>query len=395
MMLGFLLARNGISVTVLEKHRDFLRDFRGDTLHPSTLRALDDIGLCEQLLDLPHTKAFKVTARIGGQEIVPADFSHMDPRYNFIAFMPQWDFLNFISTQAKRFENFDLRMDTEAIGLVHEDGKVAGVRYQTGERVGEVRARLTIACDGRDSQLRDMAGLVPKKLGAPMDVLWFSLPHKDGDGIEPWGQFGRGGIFIALYRGDYWQCALVISKGGFEKLKDRGLDAMRTQISHLSPFDAERTGEITGWDDVHLLSVTVDRLEKWYQSGLLFIGDAAHAMSPVGGVGINLAIQDAIATANILTPAFQHGTPDDDALAQVQKRRMWPAKVTQWMQVQAQERIIRTALAADQPLKVPWLLRLFSIFSILRRIPAYAIGMGIRPERIETFEAVRSDTGDD
>ncbi len=314
MMLGFLLARADIDVTVLEKHADFLRDFRGDTIHPSTMELLAELGLLDHFLERPHSKAVTLSARIGSDEITVADFSHLPTRCRFIAFMPQWEFLDFLSHHARIYPSFHLLVRTEATGTITEAGTVRGVRAQGPDGELTIRANLVVAADGRHSTLRDEGGFKISDLGAPMDVLWLRLPRKPTDRANPLGTAGAGRLFIAIDRGDYWQCAYLVPKGGFDSLKAAGLQAFRTAIAELAPAFADRVHEIATWNDVKLLTVTVNRVREWFRPGLLLIGDAAHAMSPVGGVGINLAIQDAVATANILAPYLRNGPPGPELL---------------------------------------------------------------------------------
>ncbi len=327
MMLGLLLARAGIDVTVLEKHADFLRDFRGDTIHPSTLEILAELGLLDQFLSRPHNEATSVAARIGPDRIEMADFSHLPTRCRFIAFMPQWDFLDFIAAHARTYPSFRLLMRTEATGLIAQSGIVRGIQAQTSDGPATITADLVVAADGRHSILREQAGFKVFDLGAPMDVLWMRLSRKQTDPTTSLGTVGPGRVLVTLDRGDYWQCAFVIPKGGTDALKQRGLDDFRTAITDLIPTFADRVHELQSWDDVKLLTVSVNRVREWYRPGLLLIGDAAHAMSPIGGVGINLAIQDAVAAANILTPYLRTGPVGPEILRLVQRRRETPTRL--------------------------------------------------------------------
>lgn len=382
MMLGFLLARAGIDTVVLEKHADFLRDFRGDTVHPSTMQVLHELGLLDRFLERPHSEVRTLAANIGDERIEIADLTHLPTRAKFIAFMPQWDFLDFVAEQAKRFQTFRLLMRTEAIGLIREGNSMVGVTARGPDGDFEVRADLVVACDGRHSSLRDAAGFGVVELGVPMDVLWLRLPKRAGDPGQVLGYVAAGRIFIMLDRSDYWQCAFVIPKGGYDQVKSRGLDAFRADIARIVPFLHDRVRELASWDDVKLLTVAVNRLDTWFRPGLLCIGDAAHAMSPIGGVGINLAIQDAVATANVLVPRMTQGKATLEDLRAVQRRREWPTKMTQRAQVMIQDKIISNVLDRATPPKPPWQIRLLGWFPILRRLPARVVGLGFRPEHI-------------
>jgi 2-polyprenyl-6-methoxyphenol hydroxylase-like FAD-dependent oxidoreductase len=382
MMLGYLLARAGIDISVLEKHADFLRDFRGDTVHPSTMDILHELGLLDEFLKRPHNEARQVAGRIGGTLVTVADFTHLPTHAKFVAFMPQWDFLNFLAEQGRRLPGFHVHMRTEAFDLIETNANIVGVWAHSPEGDVEVKADLVVGADGRHSIVRDKAALQVMELGAPMDVLWMRLSRHPGDPVQPLGNFDRGKIFVMLDRGDYWQCGYVIPKGGIDEIRARGLEALRQDISAAAPFADDRAREITDWDQVRLLTVAVDRLRQWYRPGLLCIGDSAHAMSPVGGVGINLAIQDAVAAANILTGPFRAGQLTVDHLKKVQKRRELPTRVIQGLQVLIQNRVIRRALASRAQAKLPWLLRLVNRWPLLRRIPARLIGIGFRPEHV-------------
>ena len=382
MMLGLLLARAGVDVLVLEKHADFLRDFRGDTIHPSTLEVMHELGLLDDLLKLPHQKAPQLNGYFGGLALTIADFSHLPVRCPYIAFMPQWDFLNFLTTHASRYPTFKLKMQAEVAGLIEENGRVVGLRAMTPEGPLEVRASLVVGADGRHSVVRAQAGLQVKEIGAPMDVLWFRLPRKPGDPEATMGRFDIGRIFIMLNRGDYWQCGFVIPKGSVEQLREKGLPAFRNSVAQLAPFAADRVGELQDWNAIKLLTVKVDRLTQWYRQGLLCIGDAAHAMSPVGGVGINLAIQDAVAAANLLAAPLCEGRLMTEDLRRVQQRRMLPTRLTQRMQLFIQNRVIRRVLNSTDTLVPPLAVKLLARFPFLRRIPARLIGMGVRPEHV-------------
>jgi 2-polyprenyl-6-methoxyphenol hydroxylase-like FAD-dependent oxidoreductase len=383
MMLGYLLARAGIDVTVLEKHKDFLRDFRGDTVHPSTLEIMYELGLLEKFLKLPHTRITTGTVEIGERHFTIGDFSHIPARCKFIALMPQWDFLNFLAEEAKTFPNFRLMMETEAKDLLIEREIVTGLKTQTPDGALEIRADLTVAADGRRSTLRACSGLAVKDLGAPFDVLWLRLPMHAGDPRELVGRLKDGQLFAMIYRTDYWQCAFLIPKGGFEIIKAEGLPKFRERLKNVAGFAADRVDEtVTGFDQVRLLTVMVDRLENWARPGLLCIGDAAHAMSPIGGVGINLAIQDAVASANILGPVLQQGAPSLSDLKKVQARREFPTRVIQAFQLAAQRAVLAPILRATTTPEPPLLLRLVNAWPWMRRIPARFIALGIRPEHV-------------
>ena len=382
-MLGLLLARAGVDVLVLEKHADFLRDFRGDTIHPSTLEVMHELGLLEDLLKLPHQKAPRLTARVGGLALTVADFTHLPTRCGFIAFMPQWDFLNFLAERSARYPTFTLRMQTDVTGLIEEAGGVVGLQATTPDGPLEVRANLIVGADGRHSVVRVEAGLKVDEFGAPMDVLWFRLSRRPGDPEDPVARFEMGRILIMLNRGDYWQCGFVIPKGSFEQLQERGLPAFRDGLAQLAPFAAARVGEIQNWAALKLLTVQVDRLPRWYRPGLLCIGDAAHAMSPIGGVGINLAIQDAIAAANLLAAPLRAGRLTTEHLRAVQRRRELPTRITQRVQVIVQNRVIKRVLGGGK-FSPPFIIRLIARFPFLSRIPARLIGIGFRPEHVKT-----------
>jgi 2-polyprenyl-6-methoxyphenol hydroxylase-like FAD-dependent oxidoreductase len=384
MMLGFLLARAGVDVVVLEKHADFFRDFRGDTIHPSTLEVMHELGLLDQFLQLPHQKVHEIAGIIGDEKIVLADFTHLPTRCGFIAFMPQWDFLDFLASQGKRYPGFHLRMRAEADGLLMDGETVTGVQAKTPEGLLEIRASLVVAADGRHSTLRALAGLESEDFGAPMDALWFRLSKQAGDRSATLGRIQAGHLFVMLDRSDYWQCAFVIPKGGFEALRAQGIETFRKEIVALNPALADRVSEIASWDDVKLLTVLVDRLKCWYRQGLLCIGDAAHAMSPVGGVGINLAVQDAVAAANILWEPLREGRVTEDELAKVQARRQWPTEMTQRVQLLVQKRVISNVLRMTTQPRPPFLFRLFNRFPVLRRLPARLIGIGFRPEHVKS-----------
>jgi 2-polyprenyl-6-methoxyphenol hydroxylase-like FAD-dependent oxidoreductase len=388
MMLGLLLARAGVDVIVLEKHADFLRDFRGDTVHPSTLQVMDELGLLDDFLKRPHQEARTLSAQVGDELVTIADFSHLPTRCGFIALMPQWDFLNFLAGHASAYPGFHLRMQAEVTDLVEAEGRFVGVRARTPEGTLEVRAELVVGADGRRSTVRDKAGLEVVDTGVPIDVLWMRLPRRPDDPDQPIGRVDPGQMLVMLNRGDYYQCALAIPKGGFDEVKAAGLGAFRERIARAAPFARERVDAIETWDDVKLLSVTVDHLRQWYRPGLLCIGDAAHAMSPIGGVGINFAVQDAVAAANVLAEPLRAGTASVADLKRVQDRREFPARLTQRVQVILQDKILQPVLRSRAPLRLPWPLKLFRAAPILRRIPARLIGMGIRPEHVRIPAAV-------
>jgi 2-polyprenyl-6-methoxyphenol hydroxylase-like FAD-dependent oxidoreductase len=387
MVLGFLLARAGVEVVVLEKHGDFLRDFRGDTIHPSTLEILHELGLLEEFLKRPHQEARQISGVIGDEEIPVADFTHLPTHCKFIAFMPQWDFLDFIAEHARRYPTFRLIMRAEVTALLEEDGRVAGVHATTPDGPLEVRAELTFGTDGRHSTVRDQAGLVVENVGAPIDVLWMRLSRSPTDPEQPLGRFDQGRILVMIYRGDYWQCGFIIPKGGFDEIRKRGIEAFREEIAAIAPFVRDRVDELKDWDDIRLLTVAIDHLRDWSRPGLLCIGDAAHAMSPVGGVGINLAIQDAVAASNILAAPLREKRLTIDDVRKVQGRRELPTSLTQGLQVIIQDRVIGRVLGSRGTFRPPWILRMVRRFPFLRRIPARVMGIGFRPEHIKTTEA--------
>jgi len=390
MMLALLLVRAGVEVTLLEKHGDFLRDFRGDTVHPSTLDVMADLGLLDAFLQRPHDEARFLYATISGERIRLADFSRLSASRPFIALMPQWDFLDFLRDEAQRYPGFRLLLNTEGTGLIECAGRVGGVLARTAQGELRIEADLVIACDGRHSALRAAGGLAVHDIGAPIDVLWMRLPTAPADIRETGGFVDAGHFMATLYRDTYWQCAYVIAKGEIDAIRARGIESFRAEVAAAAPFLADRVDRLGSWDEVKLLSVTVDRLERWWKPGLLCIGDAAHAMSPVGGVGINLAVQDAVATARILHAALadrgmapEHITP---LLAQVQARRLLPARATQAVQVAIQNRLLTPVLRSGgrtKPFGVPWPVRLLQRFPALQKLPAYAVGMGLRPERVD------------
>ena len=388
MVLGFLLARAGVDVQVLEKHADFLRDFRGDTIHPSTFELIYELGVLEDFLRRPHQELTSIAGVVDDTTLTIADFSHLPTHCKFVGLMPQWDFLNFVAEKARAYPEFHLRMESEVTDLIMENNRVAGVRAKTKQGTLEIRADLVVGADGRHSTVRKQAGFEVIDLGAPIDVLWMRIPRDKTDPEQTLGRFQAGKILVMLNRGDYWQCAYVIAKGTFDEMKREGLPAFRKGLLELAPSLGNRTETLKEWSDISLLSVSVDRLRQWSRTGLLCIGDSAHAMSPVGGVGINLAIQDAVAAANALAQALLDRAPLDELCRAIQKRREFPTKITQSAQLFAHKNFIRPALSHKQAVqKLPLALRLLKQFPMLRRIPARLIGLGVRPEHIRTPDA--------
>jgi 2-polyprenyl-6-methoxyphenol hydroxylase-like FAD-dependent oxidoreductase len=386
MMLGFLLARAGIDVTVLEKHQDFFRDFRGDTIHPSTLELMHELGLLDEFLKLPHQPVSRLSFQIGADLIPMVDLGYLPVHCKFVALMPQWDFLNFLAEHGKRYPSFHLLMATEATDLIEEGGRVTGLRAKTQDGELQIRATLVVGCDGRHSTIRERAGFAVEDVGAPIDVLWFRLPRRDSDTDETIGHMEAGHMMVMLNRGDYWQCAYVIPKGGIDAVKREGLEAFRGRVTALEPWLRDRIGALKSFDDIKLLTVKIDRLRQWYKPGLLCIGDAAHAMSPVGGVGVNLAVQDAVAAANILAEPLRSGAVTVDHLAAVQRRRTLAMRVIQRMQVIVQNKLLSPALKSTTRPKPPLVMRLMRWLPPLRIVPAWLIGLGVRPEHIHTSE---------
>ncbi len=386
MMLGFLLARMGVETIVLEKHADFLRDFRGDTIHPATLDLMHELGLIDEFLKRPHQELVELAAQVGSDSVTIADFRHLRTYCKFLVLMPQWEFLDFLKQHAERYPGFRLVMQAEATELIEADGVVTGLRVRTQQGPVEVHASLIVAADGRRSVIRQRANLAVENLGAPMDVMWMRLSRRSDDAGQTFGHADRGRILVLLNRETYWQAAFVIPKGDAERIRARGLDAFREEIAQLEPSLRDRVGELRDWSDVSLLTVTVDRLQRWSRPGLLCIGDAAHAMSPIGGVGINLAIQDAVASANILGQVLLRRAPSAAELNEVQRRRSFPTWATQRLQVAIQERVIGRVLKSSKPLSLPWPFRLLRAWPILRRIPARVLGVGFRPEHVRTPE---------
>lgn len=384
-MLGYLLARSGIDVLVLEKHADFLRDFRGDTIHPSTLQILNELGVLGAFLTHPHSEVTELTARIGDTTIALATFAHVPGPCQFIAFMPQWDFLDFLVGRARSFPSFHIEMQAEATDLLMDGDRAIGLRAQTPAGPLTVHADLVVAADGRHSALRARAGLEVENIGAPIDVLWMRLSRRPDDPGQTFGNIAAGGVLVAINRNDYYQCALVIRKGGFDDIRAGGLERLRADVAHLAPFLRDRVDELQNWDQVQLLSVTVDRLKTWYRPGFLCIGDAAHAMSPVGGVGINLAIADAVAAANRLVGPLQAGAPGAHDLRAVQRRRELPTRLMQGLQVFIQRRVLGRVLSSTSMTTAPWVLRALTSIPLVRRVPALIVGFGFLPEHVRTL----------
>lgn len=395
LMLGLLLARAGVNATIVEKHADFLRDFRGDTIHPSTLEAMGELGFLDELLSLPHHKAPRLHAEIAGKPAVIADFSRLPTRCKYIAFMPQWDFLDFIAAKARLLPGFRLMMDCETTGLVERDGRVAGVEFRDAQgEPGLLEADLVVGADGRDSVVRRAAKLEIEDLGSSVDVLWMKLSRHDGDPPQAMSHAGPNQGLVMIDRGNYWQLGYVIRKGGFEQTRQDGLSAFRARLAAVAPLPAGRFDELTDWDQVHLLKVRMDRLKTWWKPGVLCIGDAAHAMSPIGGVGVNLAIQDAIAAANILAEPLRTGTLTPAHLAAVQARRNFPTRATQMVQQMMRRR--RSAATADNGRDgPPAFMRAIARSSWLPHLAARLIGMGFRPEHVRTepHNGVAAHTG--
>ncbi len=385
-MLGFLLARAGIEVVVLEKHADFFRDFRGDTIHPSTIELMHELGLLDDFLKVPHQEVEHIDGLFNGINVRIADFSHLPVTKKIVALMPQWDFLNFISQQAAKYPAFTLLQEAAVFELIKDGSRINGIKANTPKGTIEIHANLVVGADGRSSDTRRLAGLQVINTGAPIDVLWFRLSkNSKADPQQTFGRFDRGKMMVLLNRGDYWQCAYVIMKGDLEIIKAKGLEGFREDIIAISPFFRDRVSELKDWNDIKLLNVAIDHLEKWYTDGLLCIGDAAHAMSPVGGVGINLAIQDAVAAANILYPSLLNKKPITTGdLEKVQKRREYPARFIQRLQVTIQKGIVQQRNSANQ--KLPFMFKLLKWFPFLTRVPARVVGMGVRPEHIGTPE---------
>ena len=387
MMLGFLLARAGIEVIVLEKHADFFRDFRGDTIHPSTMQIMHELGLLDEFLKVPHQEIKQLGVDFNNTHVQIADFTHLKIAKPVLGLMPQWDFLKFVEEHASTYPGFKLIMNANVTDLITENGRVTGVKAETKDGLLEVHAGLVVGTDGRRSIVREKAGLNVISSGVPIDVLWFRFSRQENDPAQTFGRFDRGRIMVLLNRDEYWQCAYIIDKGGYGKIQQRGLIVFRETLAQVSPFLANRVEELRSWDDIKLLTVDIDHLEKWYTDGLLCIGDAAHAMSPIGGVGINLAIQDAVAAANILyKPLQQNVVIGTHILQLVQKRRELPTKFIQKIQVTIQNGIVSRKASANKDKKPPLIMRLLTMFPLLQRLPARAIGLGIRPEHVRTPE---------
>jgi 2-polyprenyl-6-methoxyphenol hydroxylase-like FAD-dependent oxidoreductase len=387
MMAGYLLARAGVQVAVLEKHADFNRDFRGDTIHPSTLELMHELGLLDEFLKQPHQEVRELRAVVNGQPVPVADFTRLPTRCKFIAFMPQWDFLNFLASHAKRFPNFQLLMETEVIDLLTDRERVTGIHAKTPRGALEVRADLVIGADGRHSTTQTSAGFSEQEFGVPIDVLWMRISKKQDDPQQSFGFFQRGRLLVMLDRGDYWQCGFVIPKAGFDEIRARGLTSFQNNIVSFAEFLRDRVAELDDWSKIKLLTVQINRLREWCREGLLCIGDSAHAMSPAGGVGINLAIQDAVATANILAAKLRNGPVPLDDLRKVQARREWPTRLIQGMQVFIHRRIV-TGQTSSSGNSLPFVLRLLKWFPILRQLPARFIGIGPCPEHIRSPSVV-------
>jgi len=390
MMLGYLLGRAGIETLVLEKHADFFRDFRGDTVHPSTLQVMDELGLIDGFLKLPHQELQRMEGRFGTQSICIGDLRRLKVKYPFIAFMPQWDFLNFLRESGGRFASLNVMMNANATDLIWSDDQVVGVKADTPEGPVEIRAALTIGCDGRHSVIRQSAGLEVEEIGAPMDVLWFRAGRRENENESLFARVQPGKMLVTFDRGDYWQCAYVIAKDQFDAVKARGLDVFRNDVIGMAPVLSAGMADVKSWDDVKLLTVAINRLKRWTLPGLLCIGDAAHAMSPVGGVGVNLAIQDAVATANLLAAKLaavkdSRGCPSEDDLDAVRRRRTFPVRMTQTMQVVVQNNIISVALKpGNQPLRAPLFARLVNAIPWLQGITARFVAIGVRSEHVHS-----------
>jgi 2-polyprenyl-6-methoxyphenol hydroxylase-like FAD-dependent oxidoreductase len=384
-MLGYLLARRGIQVMVLEKHEDFLRDFRGDTVHPSTLDIMHELGLLAGLLQLPHQRVTSVSARIGDYDFEAADFRRVPTHCKFVALMPQWDFLKFLSERARRFDGFELRMRHEGIGLIRDTERIAGVEVRSPQGPLQIRADLVVACDGRHSTMRQSARLSVQEFGVPIDVLWFRISRRPQDPEQILGNINYGKALILINRGDYFQAGLIIRKGALEQIQAKGLDAFRHSIAQIAPYLRDRVGELEDWKQIQLLTVQINRLHRWHLPGLLCIGDAAHAMSPAGGVGINLAIQDAVAAANVLAVPLRAGPVSELTLKEVQQRREFPTRVTQLLQVNA-HKALNAVFHTDGPVQAPWQLKVVDALPGRKWFMGYVVGVGVRPEHVADAE---------
>jgi 2-polyprenyl-6-methoxyphenol hydroxylase-like FAD-dependent oxidoreductase len=380
-MLGYLLARNGVRVTVLEKHKDFFRDFRGDTVHPSTLEVLKELDLLDEFLKLPHQRVDKLGVIVGGAFFDVADFRYVPTTCKFVALMPQWDFLNFLASHAKRFPSFELLMEHEATGLLKDGERITSVVARNGDRDVQIDADLVVGCDGRHSVTRNQPGMDLIEHGVPMDVLWFRISRKGGDPEQVLGNVNYGKALILIDRSDYFQAGLLIAKGSFDEIKGRGLEAFRADVREIAPYLGDRINEIDNWDQVKILTIQINRLGRWHLPGLLCIGDAAHAMSPAGGVGINLAIQDAVATANLLTCYLLERRIPESALMAVQRRREFPTRATQFVQTLAHRELARV-FENPGPIEAPWQLKVVTAIPGIHRALGYAVGVGARPEHV-------------
>jgi 2-polyprenyl-6-methoxyphenol hydroxylase-like FAD-dependent oxidoreductase len=388
MMLGYLLARAGVEVVVLEKHADFFRDFRGDTVHPSTLQVMHELGLLEDLLQLPHQKVTQVSGLVGDYTFHAADFRYLPTHCKFVALMPQWDFLNFLSERAKRFPAFQLRLENEGLRLIRDGARITGVEARSAEGTLAIEADLVVACDGRHSAMRRAAGLEARESGVPIDVPWFRISRRDGDPDQVLGNVNYGRALILINRGDYFQAGMIIRKGSFDEVQRAGMSVFREKIALIAPYLRDRVGELQSWDQIKLLTVQINRLLRWHLPGLLCIGDAAHAMSPAGGVGINLAIQDAIATANLLAEPLRERRVTERALARVQQRREFPTRVTQWVQVKAHQ-ALASVFETSGPLKAPWQLKVLEQVPGRPQVMGYVVGIGVRPEHVNRMEPLK------
>lgn len=382
-MLGYIMAKYGVEVVVLEKHKDFFRDFRGDTIHPSTMNILHQLGDLDDFLKIPHNETNKITAKFGNKEITVADFSRLNIRTAFIAFTPQWNFLNFLAEKGNKLPSFNLMMETKAIDLIKENGKIVGVKAVNPDGEFAIYADIVVGTDGRNSMTREKAKFKVLDLGSPIDVLWFSIIKHNNNEKQSFLNANNGNLLILIDRDGYWQCGFIIQKGGYEFIKEKGINYFRQELTNIVPKLKENIQELKDFTQIKTLDIKVDRLEKWYTDGLICIGDAAHAMSPIGGVGINLAIQDAVAAANILVPILKERKPSQNDLRKIQERRMYPTKFTQAVQVIIQNKSLQPYLGNKKKQNAPSILKLFQWIPFLRRFPARFIGLGIRSEKIE------------